>query len=96
MKSLILAVPGGVELGMKALKSSVCDGLGPSLLPESMASLPVRDDIPLLALLQNEYAKGAVSPRSHSVSSTGKVEFGPEDGGGTMPRRHAIDQLASM
>ena len=96
MESPILAVPGGVELGLEALEGSVCDGLRPSLLPQSFAGLPARDDIPPLALLQNEFAKGAVSPPSHSASSTGEVEFGVEHGGGATLRRHAIDQLDSM
>ena len=96
MESPILAVPEGVKLGLDALEGSVCKGLRPSLLTQSIAGLAVRDDIPLLALLQNEFAKGAVSPPSHSASSTVKVEFGPEDGGGATPCRHAIDQLDSM
>ena len=91
-----MAVLGGLELGLEALEGSVCDGLPPSLLPQCIAGLLARDDIPLLALLQNEYAKGAVSPHSDSASSTSEVEFGSEDGGGATPRRHVIDQLDSM
>ena len=96
MESPILAIPGGVELGLEALEGSVCDGLRPSLLLQSIAGLPARDDIPLLALLQNEFAKGVASSPSHSASSTGEIEFSPEDGCGATPRRQSIDQLDSM
>ena len=96
MESPILAVPGGVELGLEALEGSLCDSLRPSLLPQSITGLPASDDIPFLALLQNEFAKDEVSPLSHSASSTSEVEFSPDDRGGATPRRHAIDPLDSM
>jgi len=56
----------------------VSDGLRPNWTPPNVASMPVRDDIPLLALLENALVNGAVSPPSHSTSSTIQVELSTE------------------
>ena len=91
VKRLIWAVRRRVEFGLEALEGTVSDGLRPNLIPQNVASLPARDDIPLLTLLENESANGAVSPPSHGVSSTIQVELGTELG--SSGTRHPDNQL---
>ena len=54
------------------------DGLSPNLTRQSVASLPARDNIPLLALLEHELSNGSVSPLSHCTASTVQVELSTE------------------
>lgn len=78
---------------------NVSDGLDPNLVPQSVAGLPARDNIPLLAFLQNKSANSAVASPSPTASSTGKVKLPLEDfgsGTGTTSWTHAIDQLDSL
>ena len=74
------------------------DDLRPNLTPQSVASLLVRENIVLVAPLENEFANGDVSPPSHSATSTGEVKLGPEhlSSGTSTSWRHAIDQLESL
>jgi len=58
----------------------VSDSLPPNLTPQSVTSLPARDDIPLLALLENQLVNGTVSTPGQGTSSTIKVELGTELG----------------
>ena len=85
---------GYVEFGLKALECSASDGLRPNLVLQGVTGLPTREDVPLLALLENKLANGMVSPPSHSASSTVKVEFGTELG--SSGTRHANHQLDSI
>ena len=94
MEGLIWAVLGCLEFGLKALECSVFDSLHPNLVSQGVAGLPTREDVPLLALLENKLANGAVSPSSHSASSTIKVESGTELG--SSGTRHANHQLDSI
>ena len=99
MESPIYAIPGGVEFGLEALESRVTDGVGPNLIPQSVAGLLARENIPLGGLLENESADGTVSLPSHSASSTSEVKLCPEHFGSntvTTSSRHAIDQLESL
>ena len=74
------------------------DDLHPNLIPQSVPSLLVRQNIVLVALLENEFVNSDVSPLSHSVTSTVEVKLGPEHlGSGTVIASwHAIDQLESL
>jgi len=83
-KRLICAIWQHVEFGLKAVEGTVSNGLHPNLTPQNVASLPARDNIPLLALLENKLANGSVSPPSHSTSSTVPVEPGMELGSSGM------------
>ena len=78
MEGLIWAILGYVEFGLKALEGSVSNGLYPNSVPQGVAGLPTRENVPLLALLENKLANRAVSPSSHSVSNTVKIEFSTE------------------
>ena len=70
MKRLIWAICQRVELCFEALAGSVSDGLRPNLTQQNVTRLPARDNIALMALLENELETGMVSPSSHSTSST--------------------------
>ena len=99
MVSPVLAIPGGVEFGPEALEGSVSDDLGPNFILQSVAGLLGREDIPLVALLDNEPPDGDVSPTSHRATRTIKVKlileyFGSDMGATSW--RHAIDQLDSL
>ena len=93
MEGLIWAILGCVEFSLEALERSVSDSLHPNLVPQGVAGLPTREDIPLLALLENELANSPVSPPSHCTSSTVKVEFSTELGSSNT--RHTNHQLDS-
>ena len=54
MESPAWAILRGVEFGLEALEGSVSDDLGPNFIPRSVAGLLAREDIPLVALLENE------------------------------------------
>ena len=99
VESPVLAIPGGVEFGLEALEDSVADDLCANFIPQSVAGLLAREDIPLVALLENEPPNGDVSPTSHRATSTVRVKLSPEyfssDMGATS-WRHAIDQLDSL
>jgi len=58
----------------------VSNGLCPNFTLQNVTSLPARDNIPLLALVENELANSAVSPPSHGTSSTIQVELSMELG----------------
>ena len=99
MESPIYAIPEGVEFGLEALESSVTDNVGPNLIPQSVAGLLARQNIPLGGLLKNGSADSAVFLPSYSASSTSKVKLCPEHFGSnivTTSWRHAIDQLESL
>ena len=99
VESPVLAILGGVEFGLEALKGCVSDDLGSNFIPQSVAGLLAREDIPLIALLENEPLNGDVSPTSHRATSTVKVKLSPEYFGsdtGATSWRHAIDQLYSL
>ena len=98
MESPIWAIPGGVEFGLEALEGRVSDDLRPNLIPQSVAGLLARENIVLIALLENEFANGDVSPPSHSATSTVEVKLGSEHLGSAtvIPSWHAIDQLESL
>ena len=93
MKRLIWAVLGCVEFGLEALEGTVSHGLRPDLTPQNVAGLPTGSDVPLLALLKDEFSKGAVSPPSNCASSRNKVELGAELG--SSGTNHANNQLDS-
>ena len=98
MERLVLAIPEEVELGLETLEGSVSDDHSPDFIPQSVAGLLAREDIPLIALLENEPANGDVSPPSHSATSTVKVKLSLEyfrSDTGAASWRHAIDQLDS-
>ena len=78
VESPVCAIPGGVEFGLEALEGSVSDDLGPNFIPQSVAGLLAREDIPLVALLENEPPNGDVSLPSHRATSTFKVKPSPE------------------
>ena len=65
------------------------DGLHPNFIPQAVAGLPTREDVPLLALLENKLANSVLSPPRASASSTLKLEFGTELG--SSGTRHAND-----
>ena len=99
MESPVFAIPGGVEFGLEALEGTVSDDLGPNFIPQSVASLLAREDIPLGALLENLPLNGNISLPSHRATSTVKVKLSPEYFGsdtGATSWRHAIDQLDSL
>ena len=99
MESPVLAVPGGVEFSLEALEGSVSDDLGPNFIPQTVAGLVAREDIPLSELLKNEPPNGDVSLSSQRATSTVKVKLSPEYFGldtGATSWRHAIDQLDSL
>ena len=77
MKSPGLAILGGVEFGLEALESSLSDDLGSNFIPQSVASLLERQDIPLVAPPENEPLNGHVSPTNHTATSTVKVKLSP-------------------
>ena len=68
------------------------------MIPQSIASLLARANIVLVALLENEFANGDVSPPSHSATSTVEVKLGPEHLGSGMvfTSWHAIALLESL
>ena len=75
------------------------DNLAPNFIPQSVASLLAREDIPLVGLLENEPHNGDVSVPSHRATSIVKVKLRPEYFGsdtGATSWRHAIDQLDSL
>ena len=73
------------------------DDLRPNLIPQSVAGLLARENIVLVALLENEFANGDVSSPSHSATSTVEVKLGPEylSSGTVIASWHAINQLES-
>ena len=99
VESPVWAIPGGVEFGLEAVEGSVSDNLGPNFIPQSVAGLLAREDIPLVAPLENEPPNGDVSLPSHRATTTVKVKLSPEYFGsdtGLMSWRYAIDQLDSL
>ena len=99
VESPVLAIPGGVEFGLEALEGSVSDDLGPNFIPQSVAGLLAREDIPLGARLENEPPNDDGSLPSHRAASTVEIKLSPEYFGsdmGTTSCRHAIDQLDSL
>ena len=99
MESPVGAIPGGVEFDLKALEGSVSDDLGPNFIAQSVTGLLAREDIPLVALLENEPPNGDVSLPSHRATSTVKVKLSPPYFGsdtGATSWSHAIDQLDSL
>ena len=99
VESPVWAIPGGVEFGLEALEGSVSDDLGPNFIPQSIAGLLAREDIPLGALLENKPLNGDVSLPSHRATSTVKIKLSPEYFGsdtGATSWSHAIDQLDSV
>ena len=99
MESPVWAIPGGVEFGLEALEGSVSDDLGPSFIPQSVAGLLAREDIPLVVLLENEPPYCDVSFPSHRATTSVKVKLSPEYFGsdtGATSWRYAIDQLDSL
>ena len=99
VESPVLAIPWGVEFRLRAMEGSLSDDLGPNFIPQTVAGLLAREDIPLVALLENEPPNRDVSPTSHRASSTVKVklcrEYFNRDTGATS-WRHAIDQSDSV
>lgn len=73
MESPVLAILGKVELGSEALESSVSDDLRPNFIPQSVAGLLVREDLPLMTLLKNKSPNSDLPPPSHRATSTVKV-----------------------
>ena len=85
----------GVEFSLEALEGRVSDNIHPNLIPQSVAGLLARENIVLIALLENEFANSNVSPPSHSATSTVEVKLGPEHlGTGTVNTSlHAIEPI---
>ena len=98
VESPIWAIPGGVEFGLEDLEGRLSDDLRPILIPQSVAGLLARENIVLIALLENEFAKSDVSPPSHSGTSSVEVKLGLEHlrSGMVITYWHAIDQLESV
>ena len=98
MESPVWAIPGGVVFGVEALVGSVSDDLGANFIPQSVASLLAKEDIPLVALVENEPRNGDISLPSHTATSTVNVKLSPEYFGSdtsAMSWRHSINHLDS-
>ena len=99
MESPVLAILGGVQLALEALEGRVSDDLHPIFIPQSVAGLLASENIPLVALLENEPLKGYVSPPSHRATSTVNVELSLKyfsSNTGAISWRHGIEELDSL
>ena len=93
-EGLIWALPQCIELGLEALQRGVSDSIRPELASPCVTGLPMREDLPLLTVLENEGAKGMVSLHSHPPSRMVQVELRSElSSCGTRHANHPLDSI---